>query len=221
MLKAIIFDFDGVLADSMPYHAQAWKIAFEEVGVEISRSDIYEVEGSNHVGIIQLMFKKVGKTPQPHQFDEIAQKKRKIFSEISNLDNFEDMDKCLSILKKKFKLSVVSGADRNAVHNMVNQFYPDIFDVIVTGEDVEKGKPSPEPYIKALGMLDIRKDECIVVENAPLGVEAAKNADLYCVAVPTYVDPDKLNKADVVLEDHHGLKKYLHNLYTKQKNARG
>lgn len=216
MLKAIIFDFDGVLADSMPYHAQAWKIALGEAGVEINRDDIYEVEGSNHIGIIQLMFKRAGKTPQPQQFDEIAQKKRKIFSEISHLENFEDMDRCLSILKKKFKLAVVSGADRNAVHNMVNQFYPDIFDAIVTGEDVEKGKPSPEPYIKALDMLDIQKDECIVVENAPLGVDAAKNAGLYCVAVPTYVNPDKLSKADIVLEDHNALKKYLHNLYSGQ-----
>ncbi|MFP4655433.1 MAG: HAD family hydrolase [Methanohalobium sp.] len=216
MLKAMIFDFDGVLADSMPYHAQAWKIALEEAGVEINIEDIYEVEGSNHVGIIQLMFKKVGKTPHPQQFDEIAQKKREIFSEISNLETFEDMDKCLFILKKKFKLAVVSGADRNAVYNMVNQFYPDIFDIIVTGEDVDNGKPSPEPYIKALEMLDVQKDECIVVENAPLGVEAAKNAGLYCVAVPTYVGPDKLNKADIVLEDHNTLKTYLHSLYSGQ-----
>jgi HAD superfamily hydrolase (TIGR01509 family) len=215
MLKAIIFDFDGVLADSMPYHAHAWKLAFEKAGVEINKDDIYEIEGSNHVGIIQLMFQKMDKSPQPHQFDEIAQEKRKIFSQIANLKNFEDMDKCLSQLKNKFKLAVVSGADKNAVFNMVGRFYPDVFDVIVTGEDVDNGKPSPEPYLKALGLLNVEKNECIVVENAPLGVNSAKNAGLYCVAVPTYVDPDKLDKADVVVKDHSGLKKYLQKIYSE------
>ena len=72
-----------------------------------------------------------------------------------------------------------------------------------------EGKPSPLSYLKAVEMLKVRKDECIVIENAPLGVESAKRAGLYCIAIPTYVEPELLKNADIVLPDHARLKEYL------------
>jgi len=84
--------------------------------------------------------------------------------------------------------------------------------VIFSGADVTHGKPSPEPYLKAIEKLSVRKDRCIVIENAPLGVESTKNAGLYCVAVPTHVSPASLKKADVVFEGHEALKEYLYDL---------
>ncbi|MBN2488061.1 MAG: HAD family phosphatase [Methanosarcinaceae archaeon] len=209
MLKALIFDVDGVLVDSMPYHADAWKAAFEDVGIHITRQDIYEIEGSNHVGVIQLIFKKAGRVPQPRDFDELSLKKREIFFRINDVKVFNDIDKCLSLLKKRYHLAVVSGADRAIVHSIMDRFFPGVFDVVISGEDVKEGKPSPEPYLKAVKMLNVQKDECIVFENAPMGVESAKRAGLYCVAIPTYLPPDTLKNADVVIENHSEFSRYL------------
>lgn len=205
-MKAVIFDMDGVLVDSMPYHADAWIIAFAEAGIYIKRKDIYEVEGSNHEGIVRLIFRKAGKTPEPEDIERLSRKKREIFSRINEAKVFEGIHDCLNFLKGRCLLGVVSGSDRGAVLDIIKRFFPDTFDAVVSGNDVKQGKPSPEPYLKALSMLGARKNECIVVENAPLGVESAKRAGLFCVAIPTYVEASRLKNADVVLESHAMLK---------------
>lgn len=209
ILKAVIFDMDGVLVDSMPYHADAWIIVFAELGIYIKRQNIYEIEGSNHEGIIRLVFEKAGRTPEPEDFKELARKKREIFSRINKVGVFEGIYECLNFLKNRCLLGVVSGSDKGAVMEFIERFFPDTFDVVVTGNDVKKGKPSPEPYLKVVEMLNIRKDECIVIENAPLGVESAKRAGLYCVAIPTYLEARRLKDADVVLPSHAMLKEYI------------
>jgi HAD superfamily hydrolase (TIGR01509 family) len=104
---------------------------------------------------------------------------------------------------------MVSGADRTIVKTIVDHFFPDIFDAVVSGEDVNKGKPEPDPFLKAARMLDVNPVDCVVVENATKGVEAAKRAGMYCVAVPTYVSPDKLERADRIFDNHGELAQYL------------
>ncbi|MBN1134050.1 MAG: HAD family phosphatase [Methanosarcinaceae archaeon] len=216
MLKAMIFDMDGVLVDSMPYHADAWKTVFDEVGIHITQQDIYEIEGSNHVGVIQLMFKKAGRTPQPWHFEKLPPKKREVFFRINKVMVFDDIGRCLNLLKKRYLLAVVSGADRAIVHSIIYRFFPGLFDAVVSGEDVREGKPSPEPYLKAVEILNLQKDECIVFENAPMGIESAKRAGLYCIAIPTYLPPDTLKNADMVLKDHSELSRYLFKLASGQ-----
>lgn len=209
MIKAVIFDMDGVLVDSMPYHADAWKIVFGEIGINIRREDIYDIEGSNHEGIIRLVFEKAGRNPEPEDFKELARKKREIFLRINKVTVFDGIHECLNFLKNKCLLGVVSGSDKAVVFELLERFFPNTFDAIVTGNDVKQGKPSPEPYLKVVEMLNIEKDECIVVENAPLGVESAKRAGLYCLAIPTYVEAHRLKKADLVLPNHAALKEYI------------
>ena len=209
MLKSLIFDMDGVLVDSMPYHADALITVFSEININLSRQDIYNIEGSNYKGLINLAFDKNGRTPRPHDFEELSRKKELIFKKINNLKPFEGMVECLNRLKEQYSLGVVSGSDRKIIDWAVDKFFPGVFDVIVAGEDVDEGKPSPDPYLKAVKMLNIKQNECIVIENAAFGVESAKNAELYCVAVPTYVEPQMLKKADLVFKDHIALRKYL------------
>ncbi|NIA03062.1 MAG: HAD-IA family hydrolase [Nitrospirae bacterium] len=209
MLKAIIFDMDGVLIDSMTYHADAWKTVLAEQGINITRQDIYDIEGSNHEGVISLMYEKAGKIPVTLEFDELAYKKREVFRTINQSKPFDGITECLDILKNKFRIGVVSGSDKKELMGFIGRFFPDVFDVVVAGDDVRKGKPSPEPYLKAVQILGIEKEECIVIENAPMGVESAKSAGLYCIAMPIYVEPHKLKKADVVLKNHAALFDYL------------
>ncbi|HEX7627836.1 MAG TPA: HAD family phosphatase [Candidatus Methanoperedens sp.] len=209
MRKAVIFDMDGVLVDSMPYHADAWAIVFANVGIKIKRDDIYKIEGSNHIGIIRLVFEKAGRIPGPEDFLKLAEEKQEIFSKINKVTVFEGIYELIDILKNKYALAVVSGSDKEVVNELIGRFFPDTFSVLVTGNDVTEGKPSPEPYLKAVEMLKVRKDECIVIENAPMGVESAKRAGLYCIAIPTYVEPELLKNADIVLPDHARLKEYM------------
>ncbi|MDK2831402.1 MAG: beta-phosphoglucomutase [Methanolobus sp.] len=212
MIKGIIFDSDGVLVNSMPFHAKAWVEVFAEYGIEVTEEDIYEIEGSNHVGVINIFFGTAGRIPEPEIYAEILEKKRAHFLENNRAEVFEGMYDCLSSLKNKFKLAVASGADRTIVTSLMDKFYPGIFDTIISGEDVENGKPDPEPYEKAIVKLGLSKDECLVVENAPLGVESAKNAGVFCVGVPTYLDESKLKEADFVVRNHSELIEYLTDL---------
>ena len=202
---------DGVLVDSMPDHADAWKEVLAEQGIHIERQDIYNIEGSNHVGVITLMFQKAGRIP-PTDFTELARKKREVFERINNVKAFDGLSETLVALKDRYRFGVVSGSDREIVTELLDRFYPGIFDAVVSGNDVTNGKPSPEPYLKALGMLGVRNDECIVIENAPMGVESAKKAGIYCVAIPTYVKSQRLEGADIVLENHERLVEYLNTL---------
>ncbi len=209
MLKAVIFDMDGVLVDSMPSHAEAWKIVFADVGINIKKQDIYDLEGSNHEGIVRLVFEKAGKTPKPSDFYRLVQKKQEIFAKIKKIRVFEGIYECLDFLKTRCLLGVVSGSDRAVVMEIISQFFPDTFGAVVSGNDVAQGKPSPEPYLKAVEILGVSKDECVVIENSPLGVESAKKAGLFCIAIPTYVERSRLKEADVVLPSHAMLKRYL------------
>lgn len=212
MFNSLIFDVDGVLVDSMPCHADAWISTFSEVGIDIIRQDIYDIEGSNHTGIIKFIFKKAGREAEPELIEKLRVRKRELFFRNKKISSFEGMYDLLKTLKERFHLAVVSGSDRPIVDSMMNEFYPDIFEVIISGADVTNGKPHPEPYLKAVDMLGVKKEKCLVIENAPLGVDSAKNAGLYCVTVPTYVAAEKLKRADRTFRDHSQLLQFLADL---------
>jgi HAD superfamily hydrolase (TIGR01509 family) len=200
---------DGVLVDSMPFQAAAWKKAFLDMGMEIQDRDIYEIEGSNPRNGLPLLIQKAGKEPGAYDFETITSIYRQEFKRVFELKAFEGMIECLEVLKKRFLLSVVSGSDHVIVHGIVDQLFPGIFDIVVTGDDIINSKPHPDPFLKAVELLNVRREECVVIENAILGVEAAKNAEIYCIGVPTYVEPTQLDRADFVVEDHRLLMQHL------------
>jgi HAD superfamily hydrolase (TIGR01509 family) len=209
VLKALIFDMDGVLVDSMPFHAAAWKKAFLDMGMEIQDEDIYAIEGSNPRNGLPLLIRKARKDPEAFDFETITAIYRQEFNRIFKLRAFDGMKECLELLKSRYLLSVVSGSDRFIVNGIVDQLFPGIFDMVVTGDDVLNSKPDPDPFLKAVELLNISNKECVVIENAVLGVEAAKRADIYCIGVPTYVEPSELHRADIVVGNHQKLMEHL------------
>ncbi len=211
MLKAILFDVDGVLVDSMRFQADAWVKTFKEVGITITRRDIYELEGSNDSRLIKAIFEKAGREPEPWHLEQLPEKKREAL-EFDRIEPFEGILNCLKELKQHFKLAMVSGSNRDTVEKIVNKFFSGCFDVVINGSDLERGKPDPDPFLKALEKLDLTKNECIVVENSPLGTTAARRAGLYCVAVASMLEPEMVQHADLVLKDHAALLCYLKNL---------
>ncbi|WP_340818653.1 HAD family phosphatase [Methanolobus sp. WCC4] len=212
MLKAVIFDMDGVLVDSMSYHAEAVQHIFDEIGVEMDKQDIFEREGERTVDIVEFLLEKGTGDASKYDIPDIVERYIAEFNRIVELKVFHGMQECLSGLKDRFDLAVVSGSDRPIVLDIVEAKYPGIFKELVTADDVQRGKPEPDPYLKAVEMLGISSHEAIVVENAPMGVEAAKKAGLCCVAVPTYLDAKKFHQADMVFEDHTRLVEFLNGL---------
>lgn len=208
-IKAIIFDMDGVLVDSMPDHAEAWKQAFEASDIKIDRRDIYELEGSNHEQVVELIFRRFGRNPSHEDILELSRREIEVFNRIKNVRPFEGINELLSVLARKYKLAVVSGSDRGTVHDIIDTFFPGIFQVIIDGGDVKKSKPAPEPYLKAVEKLGVPKDQCLVIENAPLGIRSAKSAGLRCIAIPTYLERERMKEADVIVDSHRELGKAI------------
>lgn len=210
MIKALIFDMDGVLIDSMKLHARAWKTAFGEAGIEFDEREIFLLEGENDTGIIKNVMN-IGNV-DPAEFCRLMEivppRKHELF-EIDRALIFQGMDSCLEKIRKKFMTAVVSGSDRTTVEKITGKYFPGMFDVMVSGDDTVRGKPAPDPYQKALELLGIDKEDCIVIENAILGVMSAKNADIFTIGVPTYIDRKQLQHADIILEDHRQLFNFL------------
>lgn len=212
MLKAVIFDMDGVLVDSMSDHAEAVRHIFDEIGVKMDKQDIFEREGERTADIVEFLLRKGAGSASEYDISDIVERYIAEFNRISEIKVFKGMQECLKALKDRFGLAVVSGSDRPIVHDIINSLYPGIFREIITADDVEHGKPEPDPYLKAAQMLGIEKHEGIVIENAPMGVESAKKAGFYCVAVPTYLDAERFHMADMILENHNRLVEFLNEL---------
>jgi HAD superfamily hydrolase (TIGR01509 family) len=205
-MEALIFDMDGVLLDSMHLHAMAWKNAFMEAGISIDERDIFALEGENDSGIVKrVLGMNVNESIDMEAIlTTLPERKHQLFGR-DNVTLFNGVDDMLRQIKGKFRLAVVSGSDRKIVEMMMAKYFPGIFDIIVSGDDTEKGKPAPDPYNKAVEMLKVSKENCIVVENAILGVESAKNAGIFTVGIPTYLTRKELEHADIVLHDHEEL----------------
>lgn len=208
-LKAIIFDMDGVLVDSMPCHAEAWKRAFSTVGIDIRRKAIYELEGSNHKQVVDIIFNRSGRIASEDDMETLSKIKDDIFDQIEHVTPFEGMKELLSSLKTSYALAVVSGSTRMTVHNIINKFFPDTFEVIIDGDDNIESKPSPEPYLKAVEKLGISKEKCLVVENAPMGIASAKSAGLRCIAIPAYLGKEFMKGADAIAKSHKELEELI------------
>jgi HAD superfamily hydrolase (TIGR01509 family) len=181
-MRGVIFDLDGVLVDSMPDHYKAWKMAFKEVtDIEVDERMIYLLEGMRGSDLVKKIF-------EQKNYDDysIAQKvnerKNQIFKDIITPRTFDGVKELIDRLK--CTKAVVSGSARKDVEVLIDRtFGKNNFDVIITADDIDRGKPNPIAFVTALNRMKIDTAEAIVVENAPLGVEAAIKAGLQCIIV--------------------------------------
>lgn len=181
-MRGVIFDLDGVLVDSMPDHYKAWKMAFKEItDIEVDERMIYLLEGMRGNDLVKKIF-------EQKNYDDysIAQKvnerKNQIFKDILTPRTFDGVKELIDRLK--CTKAVVSGSARKDVEVLIDRtFGKNNFDVIITADDIDRGKPDPIAFITALNRMKIDTAEAIVVENAPLGVEAAFKAGLQCIIV--------------------------------------
>ena len=194
MLRAVLFDMDGVLFDSMPGHAFAWAKVMTEYGLPMEPVDAFENEGRTGIGTISIFTQRYwGRDATEEEAQELYRRKTVVFNEYQAANGGEapEMTGAGAVLNKVRDCGLmrvlVTGSAQQSLLTRLEAHYPGHFrpELMVTGDDVRFGKPNPEPYLMALKKAGITADEAMVVENAPLGVRAAVAAGIFTVAVNT------------------------------------
>jgi len=195
-LKAVLFDMDGVLFDSMPHHANSWHMIMEERGLHLSKEEAYLHEGRTGAGTINIICQRqYGRNATEKEIKDIYRAKTEAFNKMPLADRMDGAWEVLSKVKRDGLFSmVVTGSGQATLLNRLNDNFPNIFkpELMVTAFDVKFGKPHPEPYLMALNKGNLKANEAIVIENAPLGVQAAAAAGIFTVAVNTGPLDDKI-----------------------------
>ena len=193
MLKAVLFDMDGVLFDSMPGHADAWVKAVHMHGLDITPEEVYLNEGRTGASTISILTQRTWhRDPTEAEVKQIYADKCVFFNaylaQHGEASAMRGAAEVLAEVKRRGLLPVlVTGSAQESLLTRLNLAYPDTFHVpyMVTANDVRYGKPNPEPYLMGLQKAGVTADEAIVVENAPLGVQAARAAGIFTIAVNT------------------------------------
>lgn len=188
-IKAVMFDMDGVIFNSMPLHAKAWVKAFAECGIKFSEYQVYLNEGRTGASTIDEEFLKAfGRHSTTDEQHEIYRIKSGFFRQmpapelISNITDVVDF-----LTKNNVSRTIVTGSGESTTLERVEKLFNGQFrrELMVTAHDVTYGKPNPEPYLMGLRKLGVAPNEALVVENAPLGVMAGVAAGVFTVAVNT------------------------------------
>ena len=181
-MKGVIFDLDGVLVDSMTAHYEAWKTAFEEItSLQVDERSTYLLEGMRGKDLVEEIFKKYNYSDFS-KIQIVTRRKDEIFRSIMNLRPYDKVNYILQELR--CLKGIVSGSVKQDVVSIVNQCFPkNIFEIILTGDDIAHGKPDPEGFQLFLQRANLNPSDVLVVENSPLGVEASNNAGIKPIVV--------------------------------------
>ncbi len=199
MIQGFLFDFDGVLVNSMPFHIKAWQEEFSRYGATIDPVDVYRREGSRADAIGWALVEKAGLKLSEEDFAALIRRKRAIYRRITRAGLMPGAKDLLLELKRRgLKIGMVTGSIWENIRAVLDEETISLFDAVVTGSDVTHGKPHPEPYQKGAQALGLTPAECVVVENAPFGIESAKKAGAFCVAVTSTLEAVYLSQADLI-----------------------
>ena len=197
--KAVLFDMDGVIIDSMPYHFISWFETLKKYNITVSPFDIYEKEGEKCEECVKRFFKRDKIKYDAKIIAEVLNIRDKLYKKYFKVHLFSNIEQILIKLKNKgFLLAIVTGSTRQKVVSMLPKKILSKFNVIVSADMIKKGKPYPDSYLTAAKKLRVKPKECIVVENAPYGIKAAKSAKMFCIAVTTSLPKQYLKQADII-----------------------
>jgi len=207
-LKAILFDFDGVLADTMEDNFTAWKMAFKNKNVEIERGDYFPLEGLKIPMVAKTIGLKYGIDEK--DYPEIIEFKNKYYLENHFFSFYPNVKETVEYIKKKgLKIAIVTASNRERLEKTVPRNFLKKFDAVISGDDCINGKPHPEPYLNAMRMLNVYGRKSLVVENAPLGIQSAMAAGAHCLAITTTLEKEYLQDADKIFKNIGEIKEYL------------
>lgn len=207
---AVLFDWDGVLVDSSRNYFHAYELIFQEVGITTTPREIYLREGQPTPQVIAAICADRGIGLTDAQVNLLVRRRREHDRALGPRKFYPGMLTLLKRLRQSGrKLAMVTGSSRKSVEAVLTSGQAQHFDAIITADDVICPKPNPEPFLKAAEMLAVQSTRCIVVENAPFGVTAARAAGCRVIAVCTTLASEDLGDADWVVQNHIGLQNFF------------
>ena len=206
-IVAALIDMDGVLYDSMPNHARAWMDVCAELGIDARREEFFIYEGMTGAAIINLLHKRqFGTEVSAEEAARIYSIKADYFKKYDAGTPMPGAERVLDILRASgIERVLVTGSGQKSLLSKLEKDYPGAFkeSMQITAHDVKHGKPNPEPYLKGQEKSGTIPQQCIVIENAPLGVKAASDSGAFVIAVATGPIPKEelvAAGADVVID---------------------
>ncbi len=205
MIRAAIFDMDGVLVDSEEMHCISWKKILEADGVIITAKDFSPVFGRTGKDIVKILFANAGKKLEESKIQYMIERKNVLYREIAaktmkpSVGSFE--------LIKELKANGIKVAmGTSAIRKNVELFMRvtglgTYFDGFICADDITKGKPDPEVFLKTAELLGEKPENCVVFEDAKHGIEAAKAGGFKAIALATTNPKSELKLADLVIND--------------------
>ena len=194
--KAVLFDMDGVLYDSMRFHARSWHETAMKHHLPAEEKDFYMFEGCTGDNTINKLYQR------SFHRDATAEEKKEIYEEKAALfcryNDGKAMPGAADVLEAAksagLQTLVVTGSGQHSLIDKLEHTYPGRFtrEKMVTAFDVKYGKPHPEPYLMGLKKAGVKANEAFVIENAPMGVEAGVAAGIFTIAVNTGPLPDEV-----------------------------
>lgn len=188
-VRGVLFDMDGVLFNSMPYHAIAWTKVCNECGIAMTEQDAYLHEGRTGFSTINILTQRQwGRDTTEEEVARIYALKCIEFNKFPEAEKMPGAHSLLEQVKASGrKIGVVTGSGQDSLLERLSTNFPDIFsrERVVCSHDYTLGKPHPDPYLMGLQKLGLRPWEALVVENAPLGVRAAVSAGIFTIAANT------------------------------------
>jgi beta-phosphoglucomutase family hydrolase len=190
-MKAIIFDCDGTLADTMPAHYEAWTTILARYELELDEDRFYSLGGWPTEKIVALLAKETGRALS---IAAVAQEKEVAFQ--ASLHHVQPIEKVVAVVREhhgKLPLAVATGAFRTIAEKTLTQIgLVGVFDTLVSCEDVTRHKPEPDVFLEAARRLGIAPADCLVYEDTDPGIEAARRAGMKAVDVRSFYTPRRV-----------------------------
>ncbi|WHY85651.1 beta-phosphoglucomutase [Neobacillus novalis] len=206
MLKAVIFDLDGVITDTAEWHYAAWKELANRIGIDFNREFNEELKGISRMESLEKILVFGGKAGLYSESEKLELAKTKndqyvqLLTKMKPDDIFPGIKELLEELKAKGVLIGLASASKNAPAILQSLEITNYFQTVVNPDEVERGKPAPDIFLKAAEKLAVSPAECIGIEDATAGIMAIKDAGMFAVGVGT-IEKMKQAGADLVVED--------------------
>lgn len=200
-MTACIFDLDGVIVDTARYHFLAWQKLAKELGVELTKQHNERLKGVGRMESLDIILELGGLQRSDMEKEALATKKNAWFVEfieaMKKEEIFDGAKELFTELKAHGVKVALASSSKNAQTVLKKLDIGHYFEAIVDGNMINRSKPDPEIFLKAAGMLQVNPNECVVVEDAEAGVEAAIDAGMKCVGIGK---KEQLYKADLVVD---------------------
>lgn len=199
---SVIFDMDGVLADTGPIHFNSWVKMAKEIGYHFSKEFFEKTFGQQSPTIVRKL---VGHGIEQVLVENWATRKEQYYREMvkDKLKPLPGVKRIIQELKSYgFKLAVGSSGPRENVELLINTLkLKEDFDVLISAAEVKNGKPAPDVFLISAEKLKIEPKNCLVIEDAPVGIEAAKLAGMKSIGLTTTHEKKELLDADLIVKD--------------------